>query len=217
MNSVSDHSRDNAALAASRADRDRFIARAHEGDGDALGVLLGVYRQYLLLLARTQIGRRLQGKVDPSDLVQEACLEAHRHIGQFRGKSEAEFAAWLRSILAGLVANLVRRYLGTKQRDARLEQALNVELNDTSCMLERGLVAAVHTPSEHAVQREATVKLANSLEQLPPDYRQVIILRHLEGLPFAQVAQRMDRTVDSVEKLWVRALAKLRSTLGEVG
>jgi RNA polymerase sigma-70 factor (ECF subfamily) len=198
------------------ASPDELLSLALGGDREALGALLGLYRQYLTLLARTQVGRRLQGKADASDLVQEACLEAHRHMHQFRGTTEAEFAAWLRSILAGLVANLVRRYLGTKQRDARLEQALVVELNNTSCVLDRGLVAAVSSPSEQAVRREASVQLADALEQLPPDYRQVIILRHLEGLPFAQVAEQMDRSVDSVEKLWVRALARLRKALGDL-
>lgn len=187
-----------------------LLRMAQEGDGEALGALLAAYRHYLMLLARTQIGRRLQGKVDASDLVQEACLEAHRHIGQFRGTTQAEFAAWLRTILAGLVANLVRRYLGTKQRDARLEQALAVELNNTSCMLDRGLVASLTSPSQQAVKREASLQLADALERLPTDYRQAIILRHLEGLPFQQVADRMGRSLDSVEKLWVRALARLR-------
>ena len=134
---------------------------------------------------------------------------------QFRGTTEAEFASWLRSILAGLVANLVRRYLGTKQRDARLELALAVELENTSCLLDRGLVAPVSSPSEQAVKRETAFKLAGALDELPPDYRQVIVLRHLEGRPFAEVAQEMGRSVDSVEKLWVRALARLRKTLGE--
>lgn len=166
------------------------------------------------MLARTQVGRRLQGKADASDLVQEACLEAHRHMHQFRGTTEAEFAAWLRSILAGLVANLVRRYLGTKQRDARLEQALVVELANTSCLLDRGLVAPVSSPSEQAVKRETSLRLA-VLDDLPPDYRQVIVLRHLEGRPFAEVAEQMGRSVDSVEKLWVRAPSRLRKILGE--
>jgi RNA polymerase sigma-70 factor (ECF subfamily) len=203
-------------MSLTNASPDELLSLALGGDRDALGALLGLYRQYLMLLARTQVGRRLQGKADASDLVQEACLEAHRHMHQFRGTTEAEFAAWLRSILAGLVANLVRRYLGTKQRDARLEQALVVELNNTSCILDRGLVAAVSSPSEQAVKREASVQLADALEQLPLDYRQVILLRHLEGLPFAEVARQMDRSVDSVEKLWVRALARLRKSLGDL-
>jgi RNA polymerase sigma-70 factor (ECF subfamily) len=198
------------------ASPEELLSLALGGDREALGALLALYRKYLLLLARTQVGRRLQGKADASDLVQEACLEAHRHMHQFRGTTEAEFSAWLRSILAGLVANLVRRYLGTKGRDARLEQALVVELNNTSCILDRGLVAAVSSPSEQAVKREASVHLAGALEQLSADYREVIILRHLEGLPFAEVANRMGRSVDSVEKLWVRALARLRKTLGDL-
>ena len=98
-------------------------------------------------------------------------------------------------------------------RDARLEQSLYVELNNTSGALDRALAAAVSTPSEQAVKREAGLLLADALEALSEDYRQVIILRHLESLPFAQVAERMGRSVDSVEKLWVRALAKLRGSL----
>jgi RNA polymerase sigma-70 factor (ECF subfamily) len=90
---------------------------------------------------------------------------------------------------------------------------LYVELNNTSGALDRALAAAVSTPSEHAVRKEAGLLLADALEGLSDDYRQVIILRHLEALPFAQVAERMGKTVDSVEKLWVRALAKLRTSL----
>ncbi len=192
-----------------------LLAKAREGDPAALGTLLDAYRHYLSLLARTQIGRRLQGKADPSDLVQEVCLEAHRHIEEFRGTTTAEFTAWIRVILAGLVANHVRRYLGAQCRDARLEQSLYVELNNTSGALDRALAAAVSTPSEQVARKEAGVQLAGALEGLSEDYRQVIILRHLEALPFAQVAERMGKTVDSVEKLWVRALGKLRQALEE--
>ena len=90
-----------------------------------------------------------------------------------------------------------------------------VELDDTSGMMQRELVAACSTPSRNAVKREALVILANALEQLPEDYRQVIMLRHLEGLPFAEVATRMGKTVPSVQNLWVRALHRLKQTVGE--
>ena len=72
-----------------------------------LGVLLERYRNYLSLLARVQIGRRIQGKLDVADVVQEAFLEVHRGIGRFRGGSEAQFLAWLRQILGGILANQV--------------------------------------------------------------------------------------------------------------
>lgn len=192
-----------------------LLSLARDGDGTALGSLLGVYRGYLSVLARTQISRRLQGKADASDLVQETLLEAHRHFPDFRGASEGEFIGWLRSILAGLIANHVRRYLGTKRRDARLERTLLVELSDASGVLGAELAADCTSPSQQAVNREAAVQLAAALEMLPDHYREVIMLRHLEGLPFAQVAERMGRTVESVEKLWVRALARLRQALGD--
>src|SRR5439155_18589150 len=96
-----------------------LLRQARAGDGAALGQLLELYQNYLLLLARLQIGRRLQSKVDAADLVQETFLEAHRHFAQFRGTTEEELVSWLRHILAANLANLVRRYLGTRRRDIR--------------------------------------------------------------------------------------------------
>lgn len=192
-----------------------LLRRAREGNAEAAGALMELYRGYLTILARTQIGRRLQGKADAADLVQETFLEAHKHIARFRGQSEIEFLSWLRTILAAVVSNHVRHYLGTQQRDARLEQALVVELDNTSGVLQRGLMAADSTPSRQAANREALILLANALEQLPDDYRQVIMLRHLEGLPFADVAERMNRTVASVQNLWVRALKRMKQSVGE--
>ncbi len=160
-----------------------------------------------------QIGQRLQGKVDPADVVQETFLEAHRQFPQFRGTSEAEMAAWLRRILAGQLALLVRRYIGTKARDMNLERELGAQLDQSSEAIDRGLAASISTPSQRASRREQAVLLADALGRLPEDYREVIILRHLEGIAFADVAARMGRSVDSVQKLWVRALGSLRSTM----
>ncbi|MGD9645591.1 MAG: sigma-70 family RNA polymerase sigma factor, partial [Pirellulales bacterium] len=182
---------------------EQLLKLARLGDRAALGSLLAAYRRYLSLLARAQINRRLQGKIDASDLAQEALLEAHRHFNGFRGSNEAAFAAWLRSILAGLVANHVRRYLGTQRRDARLERSLVEEIDDTSRAIDRGVAAAVATPSEQVVKREASLLLADALELLPVHFRQVILLRHIDELSFAEVAVLMGRSVDSVEKLWV--------------
>ncbi|MCI0463947.1 MAG: sigma-70 family RNA polymerase sigma factor, partial [Gemmataceae bacterium] len=172
------------------------------------------YRSYLSLLARLQISRRLQGKVDAADLVQETFLEAHRHLARFRGSTEAELVSWLRQILATQVAHLVRRYCGSQRRNVLLERELALELEKSSQVLDHGLLAKDSSPSQQAQRREQAVLLAEALERLPPDYREVIILRHLEGLTFPQVAQRLGRTVDSVDKLWIRALDRLRRTLG---
>jgi RNA polymerase sigma-70 factor (ECF subfamily) len=196
-------------------DPEELLRLARIGNASALGRLLELYRHYLDLLARLQIGRRLQGKVDPSDLVQETFLKAHRDFAHFRGKSEGEWVAWLRQILAMNLAHLVRRYCGTRRRDVRLERALVDELAQSSRVLDQALVAQESSPSNEVSRREQAVLLADALGQLPADYREVIILSHLEGLSFPEVASRMGRTVNSVKNLWARALARLRRSLGE--
>jgi RNA polymerase sigma-70 factor (ECF subfamily) len=195
-------------------DRERLMHQARQGDGEALGRLLERYRNYLALLARLQIGRRLQGKADDADLVQETFLKAHRDFTRFRGQTEEELASWLRQILASNLAHLVRRYCGTRRRDVRLERQLADELDRSSRALERSLAAPHSTPSQQAALREQAVLLADALRRLPDDYREVIILSHLEGLSFQEVATRMGRTLDSVKNLWARALARLRRALG---
>jgi RNA polymerase sigma-70 factor (ECF subfamily) len=193
---------------------EQILRMARSGDGLALGTLLELYRNYLLLLARLQISRRLQSKVDAADLVQDTFLKAHSHFDQFRGNTEIELVAWLREILASNVANLVRHYFGTQGRNIRLEQELVDDLERSSQAWSLGLVAGQSSPSQRAARREEAVLLADALAKLPEDYGEVIVLRHLQALPFAEVAQRMKRSVDSVEKLWIRALTRLRGLLG---
>lgn len=195
---------------------EQIIVDAKKGNEEALGPLLEIYRNYLRVLARIEIGRKLQGKLDASDLVQDTFLEAHRNFGLFQGSDERQFAAWLRQILAAKVANLVRHYFGTQGRDVRLEQELAAHLDNSSHMLGHELAASMTSPSLQAARREQAVLLADALEQLPVDYKEVIILRHLEGLTFPEVAKRMQRSQDSVEKLWLRGLAKLRQVFGEL-
>lgn len=191
-----------------------LLPLARAGDADALGRLLEPYRSYLALLARLQIGRRLQGKIDDADLVQETFLEAHRNFHRFQGAADAELAGWPRQILAANLAMLVRRYLGTQRRNVRLERELALELDQSSRVLDQGLVSSGSSPSRQAARGEQAVLLAEALERLPEDYREVIILRHLEGLSFPEVARRMKRSLDSVKNLWTRALGQLRRSLG---
>jgi RNA polymerase sigma-70 factor (ECF subfamily) len=195
-------------------DPEVLLQEARAGDGATLGRLLELYRRYLALLARVQIGHRLQGKVDASDIVQETFLEAHRNFPRFRGTSEGELVRWLRQILAANLADLLRRYLGAKGRDVRLEREIEDAFDRSSVLLDRGLVAQQSSPSQQAARREQAVILADALDQLPDDYRDVLVLRHLEGLTFPQVAERMGRSLDSVEKLWMRGLARLRQIMG---
>ncbi len=201
-------------IASSPLSVEQRLTQARSGNQAALGELLESYRGYLLLLARVQIGRRLQGKIDPADVVQEAFLAAYQGFAGFRGSSEGELIAWLRRVLASRLANLVRYFWGTSRRDVALERELEYELDQSSRVMTQALIADQSSPSQQAVRREQAVVLADALGRLPSDYREVLILRHLEGLSFPEAARRMGKTLDSVEKLWMRALGKLRRTLG---
>src|SRR5262245_42907402 len=110
-------------MTTSGTDLRRLIDQARRDEPGALDRLLQLYRNYLRLLARTGLDASLQGKADPSDLVQDALLKAALRFGQFRGTSDAELAGWLRQILARCLADLVRRYRAPSRRLAR-EQSL---------------------------------------------------------------------------------------------
>lgn len=200
----------------SRQSIERLLELARAGNSQALGELLSTYRQFLIFLARSQLHHHLQAKADPSDLAQEVCLAAFGNIGDFRGESAEEFASWLRGILTNVLAMHVRKYLGTQKRDPRLEQTLDQGLASASGFLNSQLAADITSPSGQFARNESFLALAAALESLPDDYRQVIVLRHVDGLSFSEVAGMMNRSVDSVEKLWVRGLAKLKQSMGEV-
>ena len=92
---------------------------------------------------------------------------------------------------------------------------MNDPLDESAHLLDKAFVASYSSPSQIVARREQVVRFANALERLPESYRNVILLRHVEGLPFAEVARRLKRSVDSVQKLWVRGLDRLRKEMGD--
>ena len=197
-------------------DPELLLILAKAGYGPALVRLLDRYRNPLVEQARSQVGRRLRVKLDVEDLLQEVSLEAYRDIGKFRGSTEGEFLCWLRKILNSILLNQVRHYYGTRRRDLRRERRIAADLEDSSRGLEQSLVAPHTSPTQQAARRERATQLAEAMETLPVAYREVIVLRHLEGLSFPEVARRMGRTEDSVKNIWVRALHRLRGLLGNL-
>jgi RNA polymerase sigma-70 factor (ECF subfamily) len=171
------------------------------------------HRSWLALLARLQVNGRLRGKFDPSDVVQQTLLEAVKAWPQFRGRTEGELSSWLRRILARVLAHEARRYLDTGRRDLTLEVSLDRALAESSDRLGAAARATGTSPSEHAIRHESELRLAEALARLPHDYREVLLMRNIEGLPHDEVARRMDRSAGSVRMLWVRALARLRQEL----
>lgn len=175
------------------------------------------YEPWLRLLARREIDSRFRGKFSASDAVQQTMVEAWKGWQQFRGEIEPQRRAWLRQILAHQLARLARQYAGTQKRDIAREANLQRSLAESAARLEDVLPADASSPSNRAIRDEQQLQLAAALEQLPDDYRVVIILRHIEDLPYTEIAHRMKRSEGAVRMLWVRALAQLRNEVHASG
>jgi RNA polymerase sigma-70 factor (ECF subfamily) len=124
--------------------------------------------------------------------------------------------AWLRQVLAHVLGHEFRRYAGTQQRDVAREVSLEQSLAQSSQRLGDMLAVSGSSPSQQAVRHEQEVMLAEVLVRLPDDYREVLILRNLEGLSHEEIAERMGRGVGAVRMLWVRALARLRKEASKI-
>ena len=203
-----------------KSNADRLLKRAQKGGPEALGPLFQLYANYLKLLATTQIDRQLQARVSPSDVVQETFFEAQRDFKQFRGGSEAEFLAWLRRILVHNLARSVERHLLAEKRSMRREiplERINNALDRSSERLESVLFSPGTSPVSDIARREHAVILADEMAELPRHYREVLVLRHLEGMPFSEIAERIGKSAGAARMLWLRAVDQLRQALTAKG
>lgn len=195
------------------SDVDRLLSAARDGHGDSLGKLLQVYRNYLTILATTQLDRRLNRRLSPSDVVQEAMLAAHRDFEMFNGQSEREFLAWLRQILINCLHHVIDAHVKARKRDVRCEVSLDQmasTLDRSAFNLAQVLATPEPSPSAMVSRRERAVEIADTLAGLKPEYRDVIVLRNLQGMSFDEVAERMDRKSGAVRMLWLRAIEKFK-------
>ena len=169
-------------------------------------------RDYLSLLVRLQFGARLRSKLDGSDIVQQTILQAHEKRSQYRGQTEGEWFAWLRTILANVIAEAARQF-EAQARDPDRERSIEAELERSSSRMAGWLAADLTSPSERAMRGEELLRLAQALAQLPEDQRQAVELHYLSGLKVADVADRMGRTRPAVVGLLFRGLKRLRESL----
>ncbi len=202
------------AMITQQLDDDCSLFRmALDGDISDFGSLLESYRNYLSVLAESRLDRKLRGRVCAADIVQETMLQAHRDFHQFRGGSEREFLAWLRQILAHTLARTVEVHVMAKKRDVRRDVAIEgfrTGLDDSASRMGFALAANCSTPSSHARKRERAVILADVMSELPDAQREVLVLRNMQGMPFAEVAQTMGRSIGATKMLWMRAIKQLQ-------
>jgi RNA polymerase sigma-70 factor (ECF subfamily) len=170
------------------------------------------YRPYLLLLARMQLGRQFQGKLDASDVVQQALLEAHRQRLQFQGTTTGQRLAWLRRILAGTLTDALRN-LGRAKRDVARERSLEAALEQSAERLEAWVVADQSSPSQRADRNEQLTRLAAALATLPEAQRTALVLRYCQGYTVADISAHLGRSPTAVAGLLKRGTRQLRDLL----
>jgi RNA polymerase sigma-70 factor (ECF subfamily) len=170
------------------------------------------FRAYLRLLARLHLDRRLQGKLDPSDLVQQTLLEAYRSAHKLTGRSDAEKAAWLQKALAHQMAHAVRD-LGRDKRNVARERLLEAALAESSAQLEKWLAAEQSSPSDQAARQELSIRLAAELEALPEAQREAVVLHYWQGMTLPEIAEHLSRSPAAVAGLLQRGLRALRGKM----
>src|SRR5262245_14537658 len=188
----------------------RLLDQAQAGDARAVGLLFDRHRAYLVRLAELRLDAQVQGRVDPSDVVQEAQMEAHRRLADYLRRPPLPFRLWLRQIAYDRLLMLHRRHARAEQRAVGREAFLSEQ---SSLLLAGGLFAGGPTASEKAVREELAERVRRALAALPAGEREVLVLRNLEGLTNLEVAQLLEVDQATASRRYGRAVLRLREVL----
>ena len=170
------------------------------------------FRKYLKVLAELHLDRKLRGKLDPSDVVQQTLLRAYSALGEVRDPQPEVLVAWLRRILARTLADAVKHYERDK-RDVALERSLAAELDRSASGFAAWLAADQTSPSGRAERNEELLRMVEALAELPELMREVVVLKHCQGWTLPQIAERIGRSVPAIASLLRRGLEELRNRL----
>jgi RNA polymerase sigma-70 factor (ECF subfamily) len=195
------------------SDSKEALLRAASGDRQYLGELLEQHRPRLSRMVRMRIDHRLRGRIDQSDVIQEAFLEAAERLPEYLRASRMPFYQWLRFLVLQRVALVHRQHLGTRARDAAREAAPDALPGVTSAALAAGLVGKLTSPSAAAARAEEKAKLRAGLDQMEPVDREILALRHFEQLSNSETAGILGLKPTAASNRYIRALEKLRSIL----
>lgn len=192
--------------------------RLQSGDRQALAELFSRNRQRLRRTVQFRLDRRLQGRLDPDDVLQEAYLAAADRIGHAVAESSTSLFIWLRLIVTQTMVDVHRRHLGAQRRDADREVSIlrGGSWQGTSSCLAVRLSGKLTSPSQAAIREERTRQLEEALEQMDPIDREVLALRHFEELTNSEVAEALDIQQKAASIRYVRALRRLKDVLAQL-
>jgi RNA polymerase sigma-70 factor (ECF subfamily) len=194
-----------------------LLARAGRGDEQALGQLFGQHRERLKRMVRLRLSRRLQGRLDESDVLQDAYLEICRRLHEFVQNPAVPLYLWLRQMTGLKLAELHRRHLGTRMRDADREVSIyrGALPEADSASLAAHLLGQLTSPSQAAMKAEMRIKLQEVLNSMAPLDREVIAMRHFEQLSGDETAEALGLSKTAASSRYVRAIIRLRKILSQ--
>jgi RNA polymerase sigma-70 factor (ECF subfamily) len=195
-----------------------LLRRAAAGDQASWRALLARHEDRLRRLVALRLDRRLQGRLDPSDVLQEVYLEVAAHLGDYLREPALPFYLWLRGVAGNKLLELHRHHLGTEMRDAKREVALNrgAVPGASSAEMAAQLLGRLTRPSEAAIRAETKLRLEAALNSMDELDREVIALRHFEQLTTAETARVLGIKEAAAGKRYLRALKRLKDILADL-
>jgi RNA polymerase sigma-70 factor (ECF subfamily) len=208
-----------SAVNTGNRDADDLLRRAVDGDEAALGELFDRYRHRLRQMVRLRLDRRLQGRVAPSDVVQQAYLDVVQQLPAYlKKRDDMSFFLWLRLVTRQRMMRLHRQHLGAAMRDAGREVSLykGALPQATSVSLAAQLLGRFTSVSKAAKRAEMQVKLQEAINTMDEIDREIIALRHFEELSNSDAAELLGLSKSAASNRYIRALARLQSVLENI-
>ena len=198
---------------------DKLLRLAAAGDGESWQALMGRSRDRLRRVVAFRLDPRLRGRVDPSDVLQEAYLEAWRDLGSYLERPEIPFFLWLRGIAGNKLRELHRHHLGTQRRDPRREVSIHggATAQTTTTALAAQLLGDLTRASEEAVRHELKLRLGQAIDAMDPLDREVLALRYFEQLSPAETARVLGIKEKAAGVRYLRAVRRLKEILQSLG
>jgi RNA polymerase sigma-70 factor, ECF subfamily len=194
-----------------------LIDEARAGDASAAGQLLDRHRDALRRMIQLRLDRRIQQRVDASDIVQEVMIEANRRLQSYLEQPTMPFHLWLRQMAQDRIIDAHRRHRGSIKRSVDREQAMvaRASLDRSTIELAARLCDPELTPAAAATMHELQRRFQMALETMEDNDREIVLMRHFEQLSNQDVARSLELTEPAASMRYLRAIRKLRSLLAE--
>jgi RNA polymerase sigma-70 factor (ECF subfamily) len=203
-------------MGASPPDTNELLRAAEHGDGTARQHLLARHRSRLRQMVAVHLDRRLAARIDPSDVVQETFIDAALNLSDYLRERPLPFYPWLRQLAWQRLERLHRDHIQRHRRSVLREEGQSLLLPDPSAdALANVLKASGTSPSRHLIRNEMGRRVQEALNQLSPNDRELLVMRHLEEMSAAEIGAVLGIGAGAVRTRHVRALARLRSLLDD--